>query len=249
MAFKAVLNKMKPSDTNSDFSPVYSRLSNESIRTSLPQEQSQIDNDNSYTVRPKRISWLTMGNITLFVVSTALLALAYSRPISDASCTRQLFSYSPALEAVEYHEEDYKGVFHQASIYRGTPTDEIDENWRELWDCALTTASHYAALVQDLEAAGYPTISLDPPSITYPDATTVIADTDIAFVRAFVLVPLLAEGKDVGLLCHSYGGTHGAGAVQGLSKEDSAVRGQQGGIVGIVYIASFPRPEILLCKR
>ncbi|KAK7184348.1 uncharacterized protein CC84DRAFT_1083597 [Paraphaeosphaeria sporulosa] len=80
------------------------------------------------------MNWFTICNICLFVTSTALLALAYARPVSDAVCTRQLFSYSPALEAVEYHEEDYKGVFHQPSIYRGRPTDEIDEHWRKLWD-------------------------------------------------------------------------------------------------------------------
>jgi hypothetical protein len=45
---------------------------------------------------------------------------------------RLTYGTAPAFEAVEYHEEDYKGIFHQASAYRGKPTPELDERWRKL---------------------------------------------------------------------------------------------------------------------
>lgn len=83
--------------------------------------------------RPNYLLWA--GQLLLFLVSVAALALAYAHPPSDATCVEKLFSYSPALESVEYHEEDYSGVFHQPSIYRGHPTPELDEHWRKLWDC------------------------------------------------------------------------------------------------------------------
>ena len=104
---------------------------------------------------------------------------------------------------------------------------------------AATTTEHYTSLMSDFSARGYPIVSKDPPSITAEDATTVTVDVDIAFVRNDVLAPLLAEGKDIVLLCHSYGGTYGAAAVQGLSKKERATKGKSGGIIGIIYIASF----------
>jgi hypothetical protein len=104
---------------------------------------------------------------------------------------------------------------------------------------AATTAEHYASLCKDIEANGYPTVCKDPPSITAEDATKVTVDVDIAFVREEVLAPLLAEAKDIILLCHSYGGTYGAGAVQGMSKTERTGNGKQGCVVGIIYIASF----------
>lgn len=104
---------------------------------------------------------------------------------------------------------------------------------------ACTTAEHYASLRGDIEASGYPTVCKGPPSITAEDATTVTVDVAIAFIRNSVLAPLLADGKDVILLFHSYGGTYGAGAVQGLSKKERSEKGEKGGVVGIIYMASF----------
>jgi hypothetical protein len=104
---------------------------------------------------------------------------------------------------------------------------------------AATPAEFYDSLAKDFESIGYPTVCKDPPSITAEDATTVTVDVDVAFVRDSVLGPLLAKDKDVILLCHSYGGTYGAGAVQGLSKKERVSKGEKGGVIGIIYIASF----------
>ncbi|KAJ6128951.1 Protein of unknown function DUF3328 [Penicillium samsonianum] len=45
----------------------------------------------------------------------------------------QLSSYSPLLEAVEYYEVDWANNFHQESIYRGSPTSELELAWDRLW--------------------------------------------------------------------------------------------------------------------
>ncbi|KAF2463890.1 uncharacterized protein BDR25DRAFT_244359 [Lindgomyces ingoldianus] len=97
----------------------------------------------------------------------------------------------------------------------------------------------YSSLLSSLEAKGYPAICQNPPSITAEDATTVTVDADVSFVRNQVLTPLLAEGKDIVLLMHSYGGTYGAAAVQGLSKKERSEKGEQGGVIGLIYAASF----------
>ncbi|KAF2655854.1 hypothetical protein K491DRAFT_745997 [Lophiostoma macrostomum CBS 122681] len=104
---------------------------------------------------------------------------------------------------------------------------------------ATVTMDHYASLRKDIDSKGYPTVCHNPPSITMDDATMVTVDVDVAFVRNTLLAPLLSGGKDVILLCHSYGGTYGAGAVQGLSKRERVARSEMGGVVGIIYIASF----------
>ncbi|KAF2798545.1 hypothetical protein K505DRAFT_321763 [Melanomma pulvis-pyrius CBS 109.77] len=97
----------------------------------------------------------------------------------------------------------------------------------------------YAPLQSAFETKGYPTVVTEPPSITTADATTVLVDTDVEYVRLSVLAPLLAEGKDVVLLLHSYGGAYGAAAAQGVSKKERLEKGEKGGVVGIVYAASF----------
>lgn len=130
MSYKAIIRKIKPPSVRNNFSSTYARVPDENEPNS-----SHSGEKGPYSTPPKRLNLLTIGNMSLFIISIGILSLAYGRPVSDAACTRQLFSYSPALEAVEYHEEDFKGLFHQPSIYRGTPTDEIDENWRVLWDC------------------------------------------------------------------------------------------------------------------
>lgn len=135
MPFMAILKKVKPIRSTNTSSPIYLGLSDESIFTSEIQGKPNFQEVHAYTSAAKRIGWFTICNTCLFVTSIALLAFAYARPSSDATYTRQLFSYSPALEAVEYHEEEYQGVFHQPSIYRGRPTDEMDKHRRKLWAC------------------------------------------------------------------------------------------------------------------
>ena len=104
---------------------------------------------------------------------------------------------------------------------------------------AGTPSSQYASLCTDFSLRDYPTVSHDPPSITAEDATSITVDNDITFIRDSVLAPLLSAGKNVVLLCHSYGGAYGASAIRGLSFRERAARGESGGILGIIYIASF----------
>jgi hypothetical protein len=40
---------------------------------------------------------------------------------------------APLLEAVVYYEVDWANNFHQESIYRGTPTPELELAWDRLW--------------------------------------------------------------------------------------------------------------------
>ncbi|KAH8784569.1 hypothetical protein F5882DRAFT_294848, partial [Hyaloscypha sp. PMI_1271] len=53
---------------------------------------------------------------------------------TDLSCARQLSTYSPLVEAVEYYELNWDNDLDKTSIYIGKPTAEGEEAWNKLWD-------------------------------------------------------------------------------------------------------------------
>ncbi|KAH7398371.1 hypothetical protein BKA66DRAFT_201242 [Pyrenochaeta sp. MPI-SDFR-AT-0127] len=67
-----------------------------------------------------------------FTCSLTLFILSQYREPSDAACTRKINTWSPAFDAVEYHETNFLGEFEQPSPYRGLPTPELDWQWEEL---------------------------------------------------------------------------------------------------------------------
>lgn len=88
------------------------------------------------------------------------------------------------------------------------------------------------------EKRGYPFVSQDAPGILSEDPINSTVDMDAESLRQNILLPLLAEGKDIILLMHSYGGVYGSAAVHGLSRKEREKAGQEGGIVGLVYVTA-----------
>jgi len=101
----------------------------------------------------------------------------------------------------------------------------------------------FDALITFLNAAGYPTVSKRLPSVDTATPTTTTAEGDAKFIVDQVLNPLLNDGKDIVFVAHSYGGSPGGAAVNGLSKADRAAAGLQGGIIGLVWIAALVAPN------
>ncbi|KAF4973945.1 hypothetical protein FZEAL_9092 [Fusarium zealandicum] len=64
---------------------------------------------------------------------------------------------------------------------------------------------------------------------------------DVAAIRESMEGPLTA-GKDIVLVCHSYGGIPGSAAVEGYQAHERLDKGLQGGIKHVVYIAAFALP-------
>ncbi|KAL7806922.1 hypothetical protein V8C26DRAFT_424115 [Trichoderma gracile] len=106
----------------------------------------------------------------------------------------------------------------------------------------VTGMWHPASCFEDLEAAfrakGYPFVSQDAPGILDKDPFNSTVDKDSESLRQNILLPLLAEGKDVVLLMHSYGGVYGSAAVQGLSVRERKKAGLKGGVTGLVYVTA-----------
>ncbi|KAJ0167664.1 hypothetical protein CTA2_1279 [Colletotrichum tanaceti] len=90
---------------------------------------------------------------------------------------------------------------------------------------------------EDLAGRGYPTAAAALASVgcTDPD---VGLDQDAEAVRA-VLRGLIDAGRDVVVVAHSYGGVPVSNAVRGLHYKDRAAQGLSGGVIMVVYMASF----------
>ena len=92
-------------------------------------------------------------------------------------------------------------------------------------------------LAAQLEQAGYNIrtkglISVNRPGTTVKDDSTALL--------AELLEPLIVQqGKDVVLYLHSYAGFPGSAAIGGLSKKERTAKGQNGGIVGLIYQSAF----------
>ncbi|KAL2212974.1 alpha/beta-hydrolase [Sarocladium strictum] len=81
----------------------------------------------------------------------------------------------------------------------------------------------------------YEFVSQNAPSLGDPNASVT---GDAASLRMNLLVPLIDAGKDVVVMMHSYGGTYGSQAVQGLSKRKRQQADKEGGIVALVYVSA-----------
>lgn len=86
----------------------------------------------------------------------------------------------------------------------------------------------YVVHAEQLPATGLP------PSWTPPSDLSL----DIAATRT-LLDYAIADGNDVVVICHSWGGTIAGSALVGYSKEDRAEKGLKGGVVKCGYMAAF----------
>ena len=102
---------------------------------------------------------------------------------------------------------------------------------------AFHTGACYSLLVPFLERAGHSARSVTLPSIDNGEASL---SNDIKYIRESILLPLFdSETPDVVLVLHSYAGCPGSAAMKGLSKKGREMRGQKGGIVGVVYVSAM----------
>ncbi|KAI1853310.1 hypothetical protein JX266_002016 [Neoarthrinium moseri] len=96
-------------------------------------------------------------------------------------------------------------------------------------------------LVRDeLEKRGFETVGVTYPTVGAEPPTKGISDDAAAFRGA--VEELVAQGKQVVCVVHSYGGLVGANAVKGLGFQQRAKEGKAGGIVMFVYLAAFVTP-------
>ena len=110
------------------------------------------------------------------------------------------------------------------------------------------TPECFDALRTELEEYGYETVSRQLPSIDSAHPSKHSAQSDADFIRSQLLLPLLDSGKCVAVIMHSYGGLPGSAAAYGLSEEERNKEGLKGGVVGLIFVASFVIPVEKTCS-
>jgi pimeloyl-ACP methyl ester carboxylesterase len=104
---------------------------------------------------------------------------------------------------------------------------------------AWHTSDCWDSVTSLLKEHQYPFQTIQLPS-SGGDLTTTVAD-DAAYIRKFTS-ELVAAGKDVILVLHSYGGIPGTESAKGLLKKDREAEQKSGGIVSLVYVTAFLIP-------
>ncbi|KAL2832213.1 alpha/beta-hydrolase [Aspergillus pseudoustus] len=91
-----------------------------------------------------------------------------------------------------------------------------------------------------LREQGYEAETITLPSVGGLASTT--AYDDAKHIQDNYLSKLVAGGKEIIIVMHSYAGIPGTESVEGFARKDLAAQGKQGGVVGIVYMAAFLVP-------
>jgi hypothetical protein len=100
---------------------------------------------------------------------------------------------------------------------------------------------HYQRQIDALEDAGFPASCPLQPSVG--KAPPIGLKEDAQMIRDELSKLIEAEGKDVVVIAHSYGGVVTAEAVDTkFSKSQRAAAGQHGGVIQLLYVCAFVLP-------
>lgn len=91
-----------------------------------------------------------------------------------------------------------------------------------------------------LRAQGYEAETVTLPSAGGPPSTTAYDDAE--HIQRTYLDPLVAQGKEVILIMHSYAGIPGTESVKGFARKDQAAQGKTGGVISLIYQSAFVVP-------
>ena len=102
---------------------------------------------------------------------------------------------------------------------------------------------HYIELINGLRFKGFTVVA--PLNATAGWDNTIVGKTHFDDVRLIqsAMNPYLDAGKEVVLVCHSYGGIPGTAAAESNTVAERKAKGENGGIISVVYIAAFALPQ------
>ncbi|KAJ5819102.1 alpha/beta-hydrolase [Penicillium riverlandense] len=97
--------------------------------------------------------------------------------------------------------------------------------------------STYEPVAELLRKQGYPAHTMTLLSAGGPTSTTAVDDAE--HIQSTLLNDLIAQGKEVVLVLHSYSGVPGSICTRGLTRKDQITEGKKGGVVALVYVTAF----------
>lgn len=103
---------------------------------------------------------------------------------------------------------------------------------------SFSPTSFYEKVVPLLESKGFLAVPTALQSAGKRPQGPATFEEDVSFI-ASTIQKLSDEGKDIVLTMNSYGGFPGTEASKGLSKKEREANGLKGGIIALVYLASF----------
>lgn len=102
----------------------------------------------------------------------------------------------------------------------------------------------YQPLGEALSERGFTVVQPENPSTnTNPTAVEGKSPYDDAKNIQSMMEPHLAAGREIVVICHSYGGVPGTLALEGYQTTDRQAKGLSGGVKRIVYFTSFALPK------
>ncbi|KAJ5692540.1 alpha/beta-hydrolase [Penicillium macrosclerotiorum] len=102
---------------------------------------------------------------------------------------------------------------------------------------AWIPGSSFEPVADILRLHGYPAETMTLLSAGGPVSTTVADDAEN--IREKHLKNLVAQGKEVVVVMHSYSGIPGTESIKGLARKDLAAQGKKGGVIALVYATAF----------
>jgi alpha-beta hydrolase superfamily lysophospholipase len=102
---------------------------------------------------------------------------------------------------------------------------------------------HYRALIWALQEQGYTVLAPLNATVGIDDAIAGKTHKDDVKRIHDYLLPVLDEGREVLMVCHSYGGVPGTASIEGHSVAERAAKGLKGGIKSVLYISALLPPS------
>jgi hypothetical protein len=101
---------------------------------------------------------------------------------------------------------------------------------------------YFDEVSKKLEAKGYTIHARELPAVG-PTKPAEDLSEDIAALQSMVDEAIGADGNDIVVICHSWGGLLSGSALTGYGKDARAKAGKKGGVVRVGYMAAFLADE------
>ncbi|KAH0602160.1 hypothetical protein MHUMG1_01039 [Metarhizium humberi] len=152
---------------------------------------------------------------------------------------------SPPVGKIVSSNQRPKAEFNEATATAKLPTTTPDTNEVTgkvsanvsviIFPGAWHPASCMSSFVSSLSFIGLPAEAYTLRSVG--DASVGVAE-DVDYMRS-IMNPLIDAGNDVVVVSHSYAGFPTTSAISGMDKRGREARGEKGGVLGVIYLASF----------
>ncbi|KAG9195013.1 hypothetical protein G6011_00133 [Alternaria panax] len=134
----------------------------------MEHESLLVSNQHTKSTQRNRLAWLSIGLCASNVLFLTLVIILGRKLYHVKECLDpSLGIWSPANDAVEYHQLHFQAALANKTEYMGFPDDEIDQRWSALYDFGISVISKDEADI------------LPHPTIPIPGTTHYLVELDV----------------------------------------------------------------------